>query len=270
MSGPGGLPGAFVGAPAVAAPGLPGWSRSRAVLAGEQAYEAGVMLKFDGAWLSANERRRITPTARLALGVAREALSSTDLDPARVASVFACSGGDTDTLDKLCRALCMANRPVSPAQFHNSVHNAPAGYWSIASSSQQSSTSLSAYDGSFAAGLLDAYTMIAAGQGPVLLVAYDGPPPAALFPFRPVASPFAVALLLTPGPLGQPRGRISLSLVKEQAEHTMADDPLEALRKDNPAARSLPLLAALARGRAGRLVLPYLTDLQVAVEHEPC
>ncbi len=41
-----------------------------------------------------------------------------------------------------------------PTQFHNSVHNAVAGYWSIATKSTQPMTCLAAHDHSFAAGLL--------------------------------------------------------------------------------------------------------------------
>ena len=71
-------------------------------------------------------------------------------------TVFASSGGDSEVLDKICTALTLPDRPVSPTQFHHSVHNTPAGYWSIATGCTQPSLSLSAYDSSFSAGLLEA------------------------------------------------------------------------------------------------------------------
>jgi hypothetical protein len=40
---------------------------------------------------------------------------------------------------------------------------------------------------------------------------------------------------------------------------------LEALRVGNPAARSLPLLAALARQQVGTVVLDYLDDLRLTL-----
>ena len=37
-----------------------------------------------------------------------------------------------DTIHAVCTALTEPDYPVSPTRFSNSVHNAPAGYWSIA------------------------------------------------------------------------------------------------------------------------------------------
>src|SRR5690606_40428753 len=71
----------------------------------------------------------------------------------RCAAVFASSGGDYPIIDQICKALCEPERLVSPTQFHNSVHNSAAGYWSIATGSRAPSTSISAFDDTFAAGL---------------------------------------------------------------------------------------------------------------------
>jgi hypothetical protein len=48
------------------------------------------------------------------------------------------------------------------------------------------------------------------------------------------------------------------------------DEPLEELRRAIPAARSLPLLALLARSGAGRTVLEYLDHVRLAVTVSPC
>ena len=48
------------------------------------------------------------------------------------------------------------DQPVSPTQFHNSVHNTAAGYWSIATGSQQPTTCLACHDATAAAALLKA------------------------------------------------------------------------------------------------------------------
>jgi hypothetical protein len=50
----------------------------------------------------------------------------------------------------------------------------------------------------------------------------------------------------------------------------MDDAALEALRASIPAARSLPLLAALARGGAGEVVLDYLAGSNLRVNMSPC
>ena len=50
----------------------------------------------------------------------------------------------------------------------------------------------------------------------------------------------------------------------------MPDEALEALRAGVPAARSLPLLAALARGAPQALAIDYLGGLQLHVSVVPC
>jgi hypothetical protein len=54
----------------------------------------------------------------------------------------------------------MAEKMVSPTLFHNSVHNTPAGYFSIATGIQTASVSLSAGDNTFSAGLIEALTQV--------------------------------------------------------------------------------------------------------------
>ena len=89
-------------------------------------------------------------------------------------------------------------REVSPTSFHNSVYNAPAGYWSIATHSRLASTSVCAYDVSFAAGLFEAAAYATVEHQPVMLIASDLPFPAPLHAIRPVEESFAAALLMTP------------------------------------------------------------------------
>ena len=61
-----------------------------------------------------------------------------------------------------CRRACdtggarRADGQVSPTQFHNSVHNAAAGYWSIATGSQQAAHLPGCHDVTAAAALLKA------------------------------------------------------------------------------------------------------------------
>ena len=50
----------------------------------------------------------------------------------------------------------------------------------------------------------------------------------------------------------------------------MADGALDSLRRSIPAARSLPLLAQLARRSTGRVVLDYLGGRGLAVELSAC
>ncbi|HMR03817.1 MAG TPA: beta-ketoacyl synthase chain length factor, partial [Candidatus Competibacter phosphatis] len=159
------------------APGLVGWPNGRAVLIGARPYVAEAMPTAIAALLPANERRRTTATVKLALQVAQEAALHADIDPSTTPTVLASSGGDSEVLDKICAALTLPDRPVSPTHFHHSVHNTPAGYWSIATRCAAASLSLSAYDDSFAAGLMEAAALAWTDRTRVLLVAYDLPSP---------------------------------------------------------------------------------------------
>lgn len=270
----------YLHALSVLAPGLADWPQTAAVLRGDSVYHPQPLNLPAPALLPANERRRATRVMRLALAVAGAALEQTPLAASDVHSVFASSAGDSDVIDKICRALILPQRPVSPTHFHNSVHNAPAGYWSIATGGMLSSSSLSVYDGSFSAGLLAAGVQAVADQVTVLLVAYEQPLPPPLNQLRPLATPFACALLLSAQPsTAQVLAQLQLTpLAASEADETRLDEPkLEALRVGNPAARSLPLLHALAvaektpldvaAASTTNITLPYLdhTGLQVTL-----
>jgi len=258
------------------APGLPDWPTGRAVLAGQQPYRLEEPLNFDRVRLPRNEARRASPTVRLALQAAMEALDQAEMDARSCSAVFACSGGNTEALDALCRALIEPGWLISPNQFNNSIHNAPLGYWSIAAGSQESASSIGAYDASFAAGLLEAAALAQIENRRVLLVAFDTPPPFALQPFRSVSTPFGMALLLTPARLAN-----SLACLREwrvtmhsppsrPAPQGKSEPRWEQLRLSNPAARGLPLLRQIAIRQTHLITLPYLPNCGLELQAEPC
>lgn len=253
----------------VAAPGLPDWPGSQPVLRGEQAYAASELPRYAPGLLPPNERRRATRLGRLAFKAAEEAIQGSPVPPGQLAAVFASSGGDYEVMDRMCRALSGPDRAMSPTDFHNSVHNAAAGYWSIATGSRQPSTSLAAFDSSFAAGLMEAVSLVLHDRQPVLLVAYDTKPPPPLGFARPLSDDFSSALVLVPDAVA---GGMMLGLQPgdgRSQETAVDDEALEKLRKGNPAARALPLLAALARRRTARIGLPYF-DQPLNVVLQPC
>jgi len=201
---------------------------------------------------------------RVALAIGLEAPASAGRSPRDVAAVFASSGGDGENVHAICEMLASDDREISPTRFHNSVHNAPAGYWGIATGAEHPADSIAAFDGSFAAGLVESLARLAERPGqPVLLVCYDSPYPQPLAGTRPIADTFGVALLLEHG--DGPGMRLEAESSRE-APQSMDDQGLEALRRGIPAARALPLLARLATGSPGRVLLEYLDDLSLAVE----
>ena len=251
------------------APGLRGWRESVFILKGTSAYHYQEIPALRSTLLPVNERRRTTHVIGLALQVAQEAITQAGVEAQQLYSVFASAEGDSEIIDKICTALTRAERPVSPTLFHNSVHNAPAGYWSIATGCTLPSTSLSAYDDSFSAGLLEAATLVLIEQTSVLLVVYDYPPPFPLSQQRGLYAPFATALLLSPKKTAQSWARLQLQPIAHGVEDRLDQENLERLRIGNPAARSLPLLRAIATGTACDVVLPYSATHRLSVAVEP-
>ena len=237
----------FVEGVEVLGPGLAGWEAARPILTGSVPYVAAdlVLPRFEA--LPAAERRRVGPVVKLSISVGLRALAQAGWSSDAVPTVFTSSGGDGDVINEICAMLAGSDRLISPTRFHNSVHNAPSGYWGIATGSRAPSTSLCAFDWSFAAGLIEAATQVNMDQDCVLLIAYDLPYPEPLRSARPIRHPFAGALLITRERTPRSAAACEIGNGGAGAPTRMQDGSLEQLRRDNPAARSLPLLAALAR-----------------------
>lgn len=247
---------AYVEGIGIWAPGLPGWETACAVLRGDQPHDNVLQPMPPIDLLPPAERRRLAPTVKLAMTAALGAVADAEADAKMLSSVFACSGGDGETIHQILLTLTTGAREVSPTRFHNSVHNAPSGYWAVATQARTPSTTVSAHDRSFAAGMVEAMTFVAVEATPVLLVAYDQAYPEPLHSARPLTSAFGAALVLTPGPSPRTRAKLGLDLGEGWVSETgMSDPALEALRVGNPAARALPLLDMLANGRSGPVYL---------------
>jgi hypothetical protein len=249
--------------------GLADWPEAAAVLAGRAPWRAQPTVLRPLECLPPAERRRTGQVVRLALGVGLEALAGAGVDASTLATVFSSSGGDGENCHAICEVLASEDRQISPTRFHNSVHNAAAGYWGIATGATAPSNALCAFDGSFAAGMLEALTQVAIDETAVLLIAYDAAYPEPMRSVRPIPDAFGVALLVSPTARSGSLARITAALAATPAER-LADAGLEALRGAIPAARSLPLLRRLARGEPGAVVIDYLDNLSLALEVAPC
>jgi hypothetical protein len=248
------------------APGLNGWAAASGVLAGDTPYAALPIEAPDCELLPPAERRRAVASVKLALAVATEVSQVEGIERSQVATVFASSAGDSRTLDEIMRVLAAPPREMSPTRFHNSVHNAPSGYWHIASACREPSTSIGCHDASFVAGLLEAAAQIATDQHSLLLIAYDLPYPAPLDSFRPIKMSFATALHLTPSPTPRTLAWFDVELKPHSLPATRMIEPeLEDLRSRNPAARSLPVLSMVARRESGTIYLDYIAGNCVGV-----
>jgi hypothetical protein len=131
------------------------------------------------------------------------------------------------------------------------------------------STSLCAFDGSFAAGLLESAAQALRQQTSVLLVSSDIPYPEPLNSCRPMAFSFATGLVINPVQSQHTLARLSLSLTQETPSR-LSSAHWENIRMSNPSARALPLLAELANPAAGAttLHLDYLSQCSLTIQLE--
>jgi len=247
-------------------PGLKDWPSARATLAGHTPFAPEPTIVPVAERLPPAERRRVGRIVRLALAVGMQATQGAGVDPATLVSVFTSSGGDGQNCHEICQALAQDDRQLSPTRFHNSVHNAAAGYWSIATGATAPSNALCAFDASFASGLLEAVTLVSLDSTPVLLVAYDAEYPPPLNQKRHIADAFGVAFVLAP-PIDDTSASARIRVaISDRPGGALSDPQLEHLRTSIPAARSLPLLVQLARQVPGRVGVDYLDGRSLEIE----
>lgn len=257
---------AGIGGIGVWGPGLEGWVASHPVLAGTAPWLRAPSSPPPPTILSPTERRRSGLVVRLALAVATEAAANSGLQAASLRAVFASAHGDGHVVGHILETLSGAEQLVSPTQFHNSVHNAAAGYWSIGIGSDRPAACLGAYQASFAAALLTAMAEVATQHEPVLLCAYDAPMP---WPARSDTSEiFGVALVLLPDGQREGAPRLRVAYAPGPGVGPQSGE-FSGLAEANPAARALPLLRALARDEAADFALPWL-DGRLEVRLSPC
>jgi hypothetical protein len=224
--------------------GLPTWADARAFVR-EGVQPADAPARPSPQLLAPNERRRAPESVAVALEVALAACQAAGRDPATLPSVFASTHGDLAITDYICSTLATDPAGLSPIRFHNSVHNAAAGYWTIGNGCTAPATAISAYDASFAQGLLEALAQVHAGAPAVLLVAYDT---AATGPLQDVSRSTGLlgAGLVLSSPSHGAAPRLRATLV--DADAPPPQGPLASLAGGNAMAPMLPLFDALASG----------------------
>ena len=145
--------------------------------------------------LPANERRRASQVVRLTLACAEQALEASPFAVEQLRMVFASDEGTGEVCQQMLESLA-TTRAVSPLVFHNSVHNAPSGYFSIGHQNQQSAVSVSLGHESFASGLLCAVAEAQTSGQPVLFLSYDASMPEPLRGVLPIAQATATAWII--------------------------------------------------------------------------
>lgn len=250
-------------------PGAPDWPTLRNVLLGQHGLVADTPAKPAAEVVPAAERRRAPDGVRLASEVAAQACAASGLDPALLPCVFASTHGELAITDYVCETLAHTPLELSPTKFHNSVLNAPAGYWTIATSCTAASSAVTAHHASFAVGLFEAAVLACADNTPVLFALCDVAATGPLIEMARTTQPFGVALVLAPDADAGSLLDISLDA---HAAPTPAFDcmALRDVAGDNPAnADALALLSALVAAQPSRVALRLSPILSLAIGITP-
>ncbi|WP_266169182.1 beta-ketoacyl synthase chain length factor [Dyella subtropica] len=237
----------YVGGVGLWSPQLANFAALRAWLAGSPMPSPAA--RPPAATLPANERRRAPESVLLAVEVAGQAVAMSGRQASELACVFSSAHGDQAITDYMCETLAREPSGLSPTRFHNSVHNAPAGYWTIATGCHAPSAAVCG--GQLAivgAGLLEAAMQALADQRAVLLVCSDIAGAGPLGEMTDSTQAFGCALVLTPHPGPRSLARLNLTLAPKQAPTSSTSSPIPMAWHDaNATAKAaLPLLLLLA------------------------
>ena len=190
--------------------------------------------------------RRTSFLTRMAAEVMGQAAAGADLS--QVMTVYASAYGEVQTLAVLLEMLC-SDGILSPARFHNSVHNTSGGHISIATANRAFSTTVAAGAETVAMGLFEALALLDdRGGHAIVIFADETPAQVGLPPFESLA--VAVHLAAQAPPSGALAGLSGL----RRAEGLRAPE-VRADFAHNPVAPSLALVEAIRLGRSGPVPL---------------
>lgn len=259
----------YIEGPAFWAPTLPGWDIARAAFRGEGAPVDPPAKRPAPQVLAPAERRRAPDTVALALEVAAAAVASAGRNATDLPCVFASAHGDLGINDYMCTVLATDPSVLSPTKFHNSVHNAAVGYWTIGTGCMQASNSVSAYENSFAVALLEAATQCAADQTAVLLVGYDTPAVGALASTNTSRGLLAVGIVLSPERTAHTVASLDWSLASGPTTPAALQAEVSHTLTLNAMADALPLFEQLALGVTATLAMPLSPHLALQLRLGP-
>jgi Beta-ketoacyl synthase, N-terminal domain len=248
------------------APTLPGWALARAAFRGEGGPAQFPRPLCPPAALSGAERRRAPQTVALALTASEEAVRDAGRDASELLAVFCSAHGDLPIIDHLCSTLVHTPLLVSPTRFLHSIHNAPAGLWSMLSRNPHANTAVNGAHHSFANGLLEALVLCEAEHRPVLLTGYDTAAVGALRHTTRSEGALAVALVLSPTASRRTQATWRWRLAPGRAPDPGVHSDAARALAGNGMSAALPLFESLARGDGSSLALPVSTHQSLHIE----
>jgi hypothetical protein len=212
-------------------------------------------------------RRRSSLLVNMVADVATQASDQAGVPLSRVRIVVGSAFGELATLVEM---LDERERDglLSPLRFQNSVHNSAAGQLSIAHRNKTPAMSLAAGNDTVAMVLLEAMTLLALGSDEVLAIVGDEPLPPAMWPGHHPSAVSAALVLARDTDThiadAAPRTRAILEDLRQvRAASASADRPQGV---DGPCTAILPLIAALAQERSGRVLVSPAEDPRWSIE----
>jgi len=199
-------------------------------------------------------RRRTSMATKLAFAAAGRACSSANISPSELPVIFTSSLGEIGVTDKLCSAIAHQQLPVSPTQFHNSVHNTASGYWSIAVGTKHPAMAMAGYQDSFALALLEAWSQLQTIEKKLLLVCYEEVPPELLLPGHQWVGCASAFVLAAEQPANEKVAQVKMPYFNGEmgSDHHFGDL--------SPALAAMPLLKAVEQNISGTVQISSAED----------
>ena len=248
-------------------PSFRNWQDLQMLMSGQQLDDDGAKGPKPDV-IPANERRRAPLPVRLAVETSAQACLDAGLEASELACVFVSGLGDTQLTDYMCKVLAGDNKALSPTKFHNSVHNAAAGYWTNSTECMQAANSVAGFTQSVSLTLIEALIQAQAEQRALLLTFYDAPSSPVLKELLKNELPFAVSMVIAPASVANGKGQSLIASVQSEPAswppQTWQGD-LHHCYAHNPVARILPFLELLTGSKDDTLMpLSAATSLTVA------
>jgi len=256
----------------IEAPGLSTWDQTAPILRGESPFSFEKRTPPVATLIPENERRRAGDTIHLAVHVAEEAVNNAKVNAQSLINVFSSFRGSLKIVHHICNASTLLDHPVSPTQFHNSVFNSPASYWSIATGTKGPSTSLTCAESSFPAALLSATACASTQNQGVLLVMYDVESPKPFHKQYAIEFNCGIALVLMPFQSSNSLAKLEINFKPNRAREMdkILNPSLGKLIRGNASAQPLLILSKVANHENCELSYNYLEKGAVEVNIQPC
>jgi hypothetical protein len=208
--------------------------------------------KAPASLLSGALRRRSTEVTRMGIEALTQAAEQAGCDLGSVPTVWATAQGEHSTALQLLAMMHEGDGRLSPKHFHNSVHNSPSGYASIAARNVAVSTTVTGGRELVSAALLEAMCMVDSLGGEAVLVLCDE---ALKTPFAIPGSSLPLAMAFCLGD----RSEGALARVSDPRRDALPLRPHERFGHLAVSA-GLPLLERIANRLPGRVSLEFGVD----------